>query len=974
MPTVFPGAIDDFSNPTADDYLDSDNPALLHADQHTNANDAIEAIERYLRNLPGGSNWTITSHVIETHGISKVRRLEPKTKSYPQTTLQLQFQQYFGVPIMPVVMYFEVQNVNERIRVGDIKLEGAFARSPYDYPEQNILNSTITLLDPDGDEIATNTMYEGKFGSYLDITVTAQGTYTVLWERVVPTSNNLEIDMNVVVVLGEQEHDALILDEHKLMVKSNVGGPAPLESGWNLNYKSSTIRYLPYTKYKTDYFLNPFTSRLGTSINTFYPAQVGNLPAYSGVSVFSYNYDWGATPFAIESAAKGNLTILGDFEEIASSAWSNNTTMAFAVVGIVAANVVPAGFQPTTNILGFSLVKFNRVAGAWVVGSEIGFGDEGNPLFTLPSPTLENYSETMAVCYDKGIVVAWQTSVHYCLSLVGLDLVEIASCRVELSDIQTSDKQPPLLCKTWRDTVEGELYVLIGNTLIAHNINVGVDYLPVAWKRTINPGGNYGNVEYNSITYERSTGDITLAGTCYDYSTGHRVGIIISINQDNNFQEVAIVTNDEGESCVQFALTPSNNNAGNSHNQLLILSKWTKTETINISEVYVSSNGYTLMDPLRVVEDFTLRQVHDNVINKKNPTMLGSGGRLTKTNNGNGWLQDDGSGAWAGGTYGDGANSFGGTDNLKKFTMVDYDVNGTSVVHQVEFTDNLTEMKNFVGVTSTDGVWTLKNGALRIQSNNDFTSANPTLVFSDAYSQLYSTFHIRNSEILVADILDMKDGIYHGAPDARQVASTVVGGLTHLHDLRLTPGSRQTPLTEFGAPGDKEGDIRLDDDWIYVCIRDYDVGPNNTGFNYSTFTDAIIPGPSGTVPIWKRARMVWGRSDVYYRNQSVPILPISSAGGYFQIDASSGNSFSINLTENTYVDNPTYLVDGTALTFYFIQDSTGGRTITTWGSVFAFSKGIAPTLSTAPNAVDIMTGTYHAALGKLSCNLLPDFK
>lgn len=48
MPSTFPTALDNFNNPSASagDYLDT--PGVLHDEQHSNANDAIEAIESLL--------------------------------------------------------------------------------------------------------------------------------------------------------------------------------------------------------------------------------------------------------------------------------------------------------------------------------------------------------------------------------------------------------------------------------------------------------------------------------------------------------------------------------------------------------------------------------------------------------------------------------------------------------------------------------------------------------------------------------------------------------------------------------------------------------------------------------------------------------------------------------------------------------------------------------------------------------------
>lgn len=53
MPTNYPTSLDALSNPTASDNLGT--PAVLHTAQHSNANDAIEAIEAELGTLPKGS-------------------------------------------------------------------------------------------------------------------------------------------------------------------------------------------------------------------------------------------------------------------------------------------------------------------------------------------------------------------------------------------------------------------------------------------------------------------------------------------------------------------------------------------------------------------------------------------------------------------------------------------------------------------------------------------------------------------------------------------------------------------------------------------------------------------------------------------------------------------------------------------------------------------------------------------------------
>lgn len=62
MGTNYPAAIDILLNPTADDDLDS---ALVpHDQQHSNANDAIEAIQTVLGVNPAGSHGTVKGRII----------------------------------------------------------------------------------------------------------------------------------------------------------------------------------------------------------------------------------------------------------------------------------------------------------------------------------------------------------------------------------------------------------------------------------------------------------------------------------------------------------------------------------------------------------------------------------------------------------------------------------------------------------------------------------------------------------------------------------------------------------------------------------------------------------------------------------------------------------------------------------------------------------------------------------------------
>jgi len=61
MASAFPGGLDSFTNPTATDTLDS--ATVPHADQHSNANDAIEAIESTLGVNPQGGSATVVARL-----------------------------------------------------------------------------------------------------------------------------------------------------------------------------------------------------------------------------------------------------------------------------------------------------------------------------------------------------------------------------------------------------------------------------------------------------------------------------------------------------------------------------------------------------------------------------------------------------------------------------------------------------------------------------------------------------------------------------------------------------------------------------------------------------------------------------------------------------------------------------------------------------------------------------------------------
>ena len=62
MATQYPASLDNFTNPIATDRLDS--LTVPHHQQHTNVNDAVEALQTVLGLNPAGSHLTVKDRII----------------------------------------------------------------------------------------------------------------------------------------------------------------------------------------------------------------------------------------------------------------------------------------------------------------------------------------------------------------------------------------------------------------------------------------------------------------------------------------------------------------------------------------------------------------------------------------------------------------------------------------------------------------------------------------------------------------------------------------------------------------------------------------------------------------------------------------------------------------------------------------------------------------------------------------------
>lgn len=81
-----------------------------------------------------------------------------------------------------------------------------------------------------------------------------------------------------------------------------------------------------------------------------------------------------------------------------------------------------------------------------------------------------------------------------------------------------------------------------------------------------------------------------------------------------------------------------------------------------------------------------------------------------------------------------------------------------------------------------------------------------------------------------------------------------------------------------------------------------------------------------------------------------------TVGATINWDGNLGRSAQVTLNQAGHtLANPTNLIEGEIYDLHIIQDGTGSRTITTWGTSYKFASGVKPTLTTAINTTDIVS-------------------
>ena len=98
-------------------------------------------------------------------------------------------------------------------------------------------------------------------------------------------------------------------------------------------------------------------------------------------------------------------------------------------------------------------------------------------------------------------------------------------------------------------------------------------------------------------------------------------------------------------------------------------------------------------------------------------------------------------------------------------------------------------------------------------------------------------------------------------------------------------------------------------------------------------------------------------ADLEFKDYAETRTTPSSSAGTLTLDIENGNIFEVTLTENVTtlnINNPPASGKAGSFTLILKQDGTGGYTVT-WPAAVKWAGGTAPTLSSGPNDIDIIT-------------------
>jgi hypothetical protein len=91
-------------------------------------------------------------------------------------------------------------------------------------------------------------------------------------------------------------------------------------------------------------------------------------------------------------------------------------------------------------------------------------------------------------------------------------------------------------------------------------------------------------------------------------------------------------------------------------------------------------------------------------------------------------------------------------------------------------------------------------------------------------------------------------------------------------------------------------------------------------------------------------------------------------------DFAAGIDFFFTANGAITLNNPVNWKNGQKGLIYIVQDATGGRQVTTWGNLWKFPGGVKPTLTAAPNSIDVISYAVLNGTFCISCIFIADIR
>ena len=297
----------------------------------------------------------------------------------------------------------------------------------------------------------------------------------------------------------------------------------------------------------------------------------------------------------------------------------------------------------------------------------------------------------------------------------------------------------------------------------------------------------------------------------------------------------------------------------------------------------------------------------------------------------------------------------------------------------------------FVGASTITNAATLAISGAPIAGTNATITSSMALWVQSGFSKFDGVLGVSNGTVSLPALTfssDLNTGFYNIGAD--QIGVTTNG------TLRLTisttaftgtlpwlgqNGTAANPALSFSGDSNT-GLYNISADRIGIATGGtlrFDIDTTAVTSTLKLISPASIAGaasinlPHGTAPSspvngdeWTTTAGKFIRVNGVTTNVSRLVTTLTD-GATINIDAATGDVFTVTIAGNRTIAAPTNPVNGRLMMLRIRQDATGSRTIT-WNAAFAFTAGLpAPTLTTGANKIDYVGFVYDSTTAKWHC-------